>query len=112
MIAPKKSNFTDPKRLVEWFYEPEDGEADAWLKQACTAWRALPGSSPPADAVVLVTDGKGYALGRVDAAGTLVVEGETLTATHWLPLPSLPEPATGSNGGGSIFRHNNSWRRY
>ncbi|MBF0179580.1 MAG: hypothetical protein HQM03_06085 [Magnetococcales bacterium] len=112
MIAPKKSNFTDPKRLVEWFYEPEDGSPDAWLKQAQADWRALPGSSPPANAVVLVTDGKGYALGRADDAGKLVVDGEALTATHWLPLPSLPEPVAEKNSAGSIFRHNNSWRRY
>ncbi|MBF0628044.1 MAG: hypothetical protein HQL91_07470 [Magnetococcales bacterium] len=111
MNSPKKSVFDTAKRAFDWLDESDD-DPDARLMQAVgKAWKVIAEHPPGAiHVMVLVSDGQGLALARVDGRG-VVVEGGKMNPTHWLPLPPLPEPLE-PKGPQSIFRHNSVWRRY
>ncbi len=111
MVSSSKSELPSPKRVIEWFYEPEESADSQWLRLMQSAWHPMVEQTPPVNMQLLVTDGKGLALGQVNGSGELVVDGVLDPATHWLPLPAPPEPVT-PKGGQSIFRHKNSWRKY
>ena len=110
MIPSKKTGVSGPKRVIDWFDLPDEGPDDALLRQMQAGWRLL-AERPAVGGVVLVTDGKELALGRVDGQGKLVVDGAMMVPTHWLPLPVPPEPVV-AKGGQSIFRNRNAFRRY
>ncbi|MBF0127745.1 MAG: hypothetical protein HQM02_11105 [Magnetococcales bacterium] len=111
MLPPKKSGFSGPKRVLDWFYEPEESPEASWMKQWQEAWRPIADQSPPSGAQVLVTDGKRLTIGHVDTQGKWNTQEGLQALTHWLPLPMPPAPVV-QQGSGSIFRHNKVWRKY
>ncbi|NGZ07282.1 MAG: hypothetical protein G8237_13095 [Magnetococcales bacterium] len=110
MSAPKKSVFERAKRGLDWMEAPEDDPHWELVRMMQERWTIIADFPPQPDATILVSNGVGLAIARVDGQGGLEMTGVDWTPTHWLPLPALPKPLPKEPQ--SIFRHNRVVRRY
>ncbi|MBF0191013.1 MAG: hypothetical protein HQL99_07665 [Magnetococcales bacterium] len=111
MKQPKQWDMQDAKRMLDWLESPDVDEGDALVQAMHAAWVPIDERRPRPDSVILVSDGRELALGRVDGQGGVGLDRIPWTPTHWLPLPPPPAPLENKNEQ-SIFRHNKVWRRY